>query len=77
MADVLGKGVSRTSPPATGVCVPKNCQDDSDCPEVGNICTTGALTTRECSDKNQCEYGPHLTIAECNNMTGYINFNFF
>ena len=39
-----------------GICVPKNCQDDSDCPEIGNICTTGALQIRECSDKNQCEY---------------------
>ena len=53
-----------------GVCVPKNCQDISDCPEIGYVCTTGALKTRECSDENQCEYRPHIVIADCFNMTG-------
>ena len=53
-----------------GVCVPKNCQDKSDCPKIGNSCTSGELTIRKCSYKNQCQYQPYLTKP---NLTGCPN----
>ena len=50
-----------------GYCVPFYCKSDSDCFDIGDVCTTGFLsgTCNALKQGGTCEYHPDLAVARC------------
>ena len=48
-----------------GVCVPDVCEDDSDCPDVGDGCFGGLLEGRCDTNMHTCQYSPFILLAHC------------
>ena len=49
-----------------GICAPRNCQhNNTDCPIIGDECTSGAISG-ECNiNSTQCDYAPVMMLAYC------------
>ena len=50
-----------------GYCVPFYCKSDSDCFDIGDVCTTGFLsgTCNSMKQGGTCEYHPDFAVARC------------
>ena len=46
-----------------GICTPVFCQDNNECPKVGDWLTSGALTGSCDTNSNHCNYHPALIIS--------------
>ena len=48
-----------------GICAPVFCQNNNECPTVGDICSSGALDGSCDTNTNHCNYESALAIANC------------
>lgn len=49
-----------------GICAPRNCQhNNTDCPIIGDECTSGAISGECNNNSTQCDYAPFLMVAYC------------
>ena len=50
-----------------GYCAPFHCKSDTDCLDIGDVCTTGVIsgTCNSMKQGGTCEYHPFLAIARC------------
>ena len=48
-----------------GICAPVFCQNNNECPTVGDICNSGALDGSCDTNTNHCNYESALAIASC------------
>ena len=49
-----------------GICAPKNCQhNNTDCPIIGDECTSGAILGECDTNSTRCDYAPVMMIAYC------------
>ena len=51
-----------------GVCVPKNCLNNDDCPSIGDKCTYGVFSGNCDTTTNQCKYESVLALPICDNL---------
>ena len=55
--------LSPTSTGSSGYCVPSNCVNDADCPQLGDPCVTGVIVGT--CQNNICDYDKFAAIATC------------
>ena len=62
-----------------GICAPKNCQhNNTDCPIIGDECTSGAILGECDTNSTRCDYAPVMMIAYCiQGKKWYFNLLFF
>ena len=48
-----------------GVCAPKNCQVNDECPRIGDACTSGVVSGNCDHATHQCNYSPAIATSKC------------
>lgn len=47
-----------------GVCAPRSCDEYEDCPDIGDVCLSGAVSG-SCANNRKCDYNFPMSIAVC------------